>query len=219
MHGMLTAVMLRVLAVAALLVLLVLPACRKDPVVPPAPPVTPAEVQLEGAYHAVACGPVTAVWSGNGAALADLPQPAPKTFGVESLAFRFADGTSKGFTTQGQLFFNDWRFDIFSPDCRFVALLTDHAGPYHVVKTAELRGYLEHTVAPLVLGPTDLPTASVFADLRWLDATHVVFTTSCCGGGKALEGDVTTGKTTVVLDAPEAPKGLRPAGRSFEVVK
>ena len=99
--------------------------------------------------HAVACGVVTVVWSGNPDALKDLPQPAPKSFAVESLAFKFADGTSKGFAPKGQVFFNDWRFEVFSPDCATVALLTDHFGPYHVVKTAELRGYLEGRVKPL----------------------------------------------------------------------
>ena len=80
--------------------------CKKD-APPPAPVVKVAatEVTVEGAYHAVKCGGVTALWSGN---TENMPEGAPKSFGVESLAFRFSDGTTEGFKPTGQLFFSDW---------------------------------------------------------------------------------------------------------------
>ena len=207
----------RFLVVAALL----LGACKKDPPPPPPPPapaLSPAEVNVEGALHAVACGAVTAVWSGNPDALKDLPQPAPKSFAVESLAFKFADGTSKGFAPKGQVFVNDWRFEVFSPDCATVALLTDHFGPYHVVKTAELRGYLEGRVKPLQVQALSEKDALVHADLFWRDASSFEFSASCCGGAQVFKASTKDGSLERVLDVASAPKGLRRVGVKWEAV-
>lgn len=190
---------------------LVAVSCRREapPASPPPPALQPGEVALDGAYHAVQCGAVTAVWSGSAEGLKDLPQPAPKHFGVESLAFRFADGSSKGFAQAGQLFFSDWRFDVFSPDCAYVALLTDRYGPYHLVKTAELRGYLEGRLKPThvqALGPTE---ALVHGDGLWTAPDAFEFTASCCGSAQAFRADVESGSLTQLLDVPSAPRGLR----------
>jgi hypothetical protein len=182
-----------------------------------APALSPQEVSLAGAYHAVACGSVTAVWTGTADSLKDLPQPAPKSFGVESLAFKFADGTSKGFAPTGQVFFNDWRFGIFSPDCATVALAVDHYGPYHVVKTADLRGYLEGTLKPVVVQAPQ-KDAMVHGDLVWRDASSFEFTASCCGGAQVFKALVKDGAVEKVFDAPAAPKGLKRVGTSYEVV-
>jgi hypothetical protein len=199
---------------------LVTASCRKEtpPASPPRPALWPGEVTLEGAYHAVQCGAVTAVWSGSAEGLKDLPQPAPKHFGVESLAFRFAEGTSKGFKPVGQLFFSDWRFDVFSPDCRFIALLVDRYGPYHLVKTESLRGYLEGRVKPVhvqALGPTE---ALVHGDGLWTAPDAFEFTASCCGGAQAFRADVESGSLTRLLDAPSAPRGLRRTVKGWEPV-
>jgi hypothetical protein len=199
-------------------------ACKKDPpaevvalpVAAPAP--SPRELSLVGAYHAIACGPVTALWSGKADALKDLPQPAPKSFGVESLSFKFADGTSKGFAPTGQVFFNDWRFEIFSPDCSTVALQVDHYGPYHLVKTAELRGYLEGKNKPVVVQAPTQKDAMVLSDGRWLSAESFEFTASCCGGAQVFQAAATDGSLKKVFDAPAAPKGLKRVGTSYEVV-
>lgn len=162
-------------------------ACKKDPPPPAPPPLAPKELALDGAYHAIACGPVTAVWSGSSEVLKDLPtQPAPKSFGVESLAFRFADGTSKGFTPSGQLFFSDWRFDIFTPDCSAVALQVDHYGPYHLVKLAELRGYLEGRLKPVAVQALNEKDSMVHSDGRWASNEIFEFTASCCGGAQVF---------------------------------
>ena len=39
--------------------------CKKDPPAEVKPPaaLSPKEVAMEGEFHAIACGPVTAVWS------------------------------------------------------------------------------------------------------------------------------------------------------------
>lgn len=206
----------------ALVALVLLSACKKETPAavpaPVAPALSPKEVSLEGAYHAVACGAVTAVWAGNADALKDLPQPAPKNFGVESLAFRFADGTSKGFATPGQLFFSDWRFDIFSPDCSSVALLTDRYGPYHVVKTADLRGYLEGRVKPTVVQAKSEKETPVHGDALWTSQGELEFTASCCGGAEVFRAKA-DGSLASVFKAAEAPKGLRRAAAGYEVVK
>lgn len=200
--------------------LLALAGCRKE--VPPAPPVAPklapAEVTVEGAYHAVACGPVTAVWSGSAEALQDLPPPAPKRFGVESLAFRFADGTRQGFTPQGQLFFSDWQFDVFSADCAWVALLVDRFGPYHLVKVAELRGYLEGQVKPVVVQALEAKEALVHGDGRWTADGQLEFTASCCGGAQVFVARPADGALTRVFEAASAPRGVRRAAAGWEVV-
>ena len=167
-------------------------ACKKEPVVVL---VTPQEVALAGAYHAVACSSVTAVWSGNADALKDLQQAAPKSFGVESLSFKFADGTSKGFAPTGQVFFNDWRFEIFSPDCSAVALQIDHYGPYHLVKTADLRGYLEGRVKPVAAQALNEKDAMVHSDGRWVSGKVFEFTASCCGGAQVFQAAIDQGGT------------------------
>jgi hypothetical protein len=199
--------------------LLLVTACKKDPPpAPPAPALKPQEVNVEGALHAVACGGVTAVWSGNAENLKDLPQPAPKSFAVESLAFKFADGTSKGFTPTGQLFFSDWRFDVFAPDCSAVALLTDHYGPYEVVKLTDLRAYLEHRAEPLKVQAPSTGTGLVHSDLAWRDAQRIEFISSCCGGAQVFAAKVAGGPVERVFEAPSAPKGLRRVRDGYEVV-
>ncbi|MFZ5443100.1 MAG: hypothetical protein ACOZQL_24040 [Myxococcota bacterium] len=201
--------------------LVALAGCKKDAEPPPrpaAPALRPQEVSVEGAYHAVACGPVTAVWSGSADALKDLPQPAPKPFGVESLAFRFADGTSKGFAPTGQVFFNDWTFGIFAPDCSAVALQVDHYGPVHVVKLDQLRGYLEGRVKPVQVQALHEKDALVHSDLLWRDAASLEFVASCCGGAQAFRASVKDGALERLLDAPSAPKGLKRVNGKYEVV-
>jgi hypothetical protein len=192
-------------------------ACKKDP--PAAvPALSPRELAVESAYHAIACGPVTAIWSGNAQALAALPQPAPKSFGVESLAFKFADGSSKGFAPTGQVFFNDWRFDIFSPDCSAVALQIDHYGPYHLVKAGELRAYLEGRSKPVVVQALNGKDSMVHSDGRWASADSFEFVASCCGGAQAFKASLKDGSLVKVFDAPAAPRGLERTGSGYEVV-
>ena len=173
---------------------------------------------MVGAFHAVSCGAVTAVWSGSADALKDLAQPAPKSFGVESLAFKFADGSSKGFAPTGQVFFNDWRFDIFSADCTELALQVDHYGPYHLVKTADLRGYLEGKVQPVVVLALNGKEAMVHSEGRWSSPDAFEFIASCCGGAQVFRAAVKDGALTKVFDAPAAPKGLKRVASGYEVI-
>lgn len=209
--------------VLLLVAVAVLAGCKKDPPPPvapaaPVPALRPAEVSLDGAYHAMQCGAVTAVWSGSAEGLKDLAQPAPKAFGVESLAFHFADGTKKGFAPTGQLFFSDWRFDLFSPDCQYAALLVDHYGPYHVVKVADLRGYLEGRVKPVQVQALGEKESLVHGDATWGPGPSLEFSASCCGGAQVFRADVKTGSLERLLDAPAAPKGVRRLVSGWQVV-
>jgi len=203
-------------AALALVVALVVPGCKKD-AAPSGPPLTPGEVTVDGAYHAVACGAVTAVFSGSAEALKDLALdgPPPKSYGVESLAFRFADGTTRGFAPTGQLFFSDWRFDVFSPDCAWTALLVDHYGPYHLVKTADLQRYLAGQVKPVVVQAKGAE-ASVHSDGAWTGDGAFEFFASCCGGARVLRA-TTSGEVTQVFEAASAPGGLRRVRGGYEV--
>lgn len=209
---------------AALVALCLVAACKKDP--PPievkAPPVvekpalaSPAEVAVAGAYHAVKCGEVTAVWSGSADDLKDLAvdgKPVPKSYGVKGLTFVFADGKSHAFTPSGELQFSDWSFDIFSPDCSRVALLQDRYGPFTVLSTKDLGTFTNATPVKAAGDP------SVHGEWRWVGPSSFEFVASCCGGARVMAGDV-SGALKQVLDAPTAPSGVRLGAGGWEVVK
>lgn len=179
---------------------------------------TPTEVELAGAYHAVKCGDVTAVWSGSADDLKDLAvdgKPAPKTYGVSGLTFRFADGKEHAFTPSGSLNFDDWSFDIFSPDCSRVSLLQDRFGPFTLIATKDLS-----TFANALPVQVEGETASVHGQWRWTGPESFEFVASCCGGARVMAGKavapITLEKT---FEAASAPSGVRRAANGWEVVK
>lgn len=182
---------------------------------PPAPEVrvAPSEVTVEGAFHAVKCGGVTALWSG---ASGDMPAGAPKSFGAEALAFRFSDGVTEGFKPTGQLFFSDWTFDVFSPDCEYAVLQADHFGPLHIVATSQLRPYLRGEMKPTVVEATKGGAAQVYSQLRWTSGAQFEFVASCCGGAQVFRANVKDGAVTKVFEANDAPKGVRPGAAGWE---
>lgn len=179
---------------------------------------TPTEVTLAGAYHAVKCGDVTAVWSGNADELKDLAidgRPAPKTYGVTGLAFRFADGKEHAFTPSGTLNFDDWSFDIFSPDCSRVSLLQDRFGPFTIIATRDLATFAN--ALPVIVEGS---TASVHGQWRWTGPESFEFVASCCGGARAMAGKAVAPITLEkVYEASAAPSGIRRSAAGWEVVK
>lgn len=194
-------------------------ACKKEqPPAPKAPPLAPAEVKLDGTYHAVACGPVTAVWSGDPEMLAQQAPNAPKSFGAESLAFRFVDGSTEGFAPTGQLFFSDWTFDVFSPDCSLVALQVDHYGPIHVVRVDQLRPYLDGRLEPVHVQALSGKESLVHGQLRWVSPTQLEFVATCCGGAQVFRANANDGSLERLLEAPAAPNGVRRGANGWEVV-
>ena len=186
--------------------------CKKEPA--PVVKVSPLEVSIDGTFHAVKCGGVTARWSGT---VENAPDGAPKSFGTESLAFWFSDGVTEGFKPVGQLFFTDWTFDIFSPDCAYAVLQVDHFGPLHVVATSQLRQYLRGELKPTVIEAPRGADAAVYSQLRWTSPTQFEFVASCCGGAQAFQADVKSGAVTKLFEAKEAPKGVRRGANGWEV--
>jgi hypothetical protein len=205
----------------ALLALACVPLGCKREQPPQAQQLRPHEVAIEGAYHALTCGPVTAVFSGSGEGLKNFEGPAPKSYGVESLAFRFADGSERGFAPTGQLFFSDWYFGIFAPDCSHVALLVDHHGPVHLTKLDELRGYLRGQSPPQVLAAPHQTEASVYGQISWVSPSQLDFVTSAGGGAEVWRASFTGPNAQVakLLAVAEAPKGVRQTAAGWEAVK
>lgn len=207
-------------------VLLSVVACKKSeaPVELKAAPVevkaapskaTPTEVTLAGSYHAVKCGDVTAVWSGSADDLPTGDQRAPKSYGVSGLTFRFADGKEHAFTPSGSLNFDDWSFDIFSPDCSRVSLLQDRFGPFTIIATKDLSTFAN--ALPVTVEGT---TASVHGQWRWTGPESFEFVASCCGGARVMAGKAVAPVTLEnIYEAASAPSGLRRAANGWEVVK
>ena len=124
-------------------------------------------------------GAVTAHFGG------ERPDNGPLRFGVKTLWFTFAndDGVYL-FHPRGTLHFSDWRFDIFSPDGRFVLLLQDRFGPYHLVPVAVLKDYLRGRTKPAeIVGQRRKPgdVAAVHAEARWVGEDTIRYVLSCCG--------------------------------------
>jgi hypothetical protein len=96
------------------------------------------EATLPAEFHAVTSRGITVHFGGE-----KPPGDTPLEFGVSALWFTFVDDqTPYVFKPTGELYFSDWRFDLFSPDGAYILLLQSHHGPYHVVATSKLRDYL-----------------------------------------------------------------------------
>lgn len=177
--------------------------------------VHPTEISDPAALKAVSCGDVRALWKGRA-----VDGPGPIAFFVESLSFRFADGTERAFKPTGTVEPMHLSFEIFSPDCKSVALAQDSAGPYHLVPVAALADYLDGKRAPTVIAPPASSTAPILTEQRWLDANRFEFFASCCGGVEVFDVNVGAAqKPERVFFAPQAPAGIRRTAGGFEVVR
>lgn len=118
----------------------------------------------------------------------------PLRLDVEALWFTFEnDPENYGFPSSGQdgeLYFSDWRLDIFSPDGAHVLLLQDHYGPYHVVATDKLKEYLTGRAKAdyVVTNESRKPDepAQVHHDGHWISSSEIQFKVSCCGSTETL---------------------------------
>jgi hypothetical protein len=178
-------------------------------------PLHPHPVAVDGALHAVACGPVTAVFAGDVQALQPLGPEAPRSYAVESLAFRFPDGVQRGFAPRGQLFFSDWTFEVFSPDCSKVALQVDHYGPIHVVERERLLAYLSGQAKPTIVEAPHAGEALVHGPLRWASNDALEFVAS--GGGQAEVWRATGTTVESIFPRTTAPRGLRHGSKGWEL--
>ena len=139
---------------------------------------------------------MTAHWSG------ERPEAGtPLEFGVKKLWFTFAgDKAVYEFKPVGELFFSDWKFDIFSPDGAYVLLLQDGFGPYHVIRTTRLKSYLQGKAKPYrSVRANDYPPhaghpAKVHSFVRWVSNHSFEFTGSCCGDELCYRYHIPTGR-------------------------
>jgi hypothetical protein len=138
--------------------------------------------------HAVTANGITAHFGGEVPA-GDLPL----RFGVQALWFTFkGDSENYGYPASGEdgeLYFSDWSFDIFSPDGAYVLLLQDHYGPYYIIATDKLKDYLTRERKPdyvvtKAIGPNE--PARVHHDGHWISRREVQFTVSCCGTSETI---------------------------------
>ncbi|MBL9038539.1 MAG: hypothetical protein JNG84_08515 [Archangium sp.] len=205
--------------------------CTCSAPTPPAPAVArvaphPVELTDTGAFHAVRCGDVVAQWTGDRAALEALRTEAPnarfeKSLTMTSLMFALDDGGVTLADLSKVAGTNDSRaFDIFSPDCQHVALLLDRAGPYLVVRTADLLPFFTNQARPrrVVRPVLDGGVLGVLHEASWLDADTLEFTHSCCGGAEVFRASVATGDVKSTFFAPSAPHGIRTGDGGYEVV-
>ena len=121
------------------------------------------------------------------------PKNLPLRSGVEALWFTFeGDPPNYGYPASGEdgeLYLSDWSLDIFSPDGAYVLLLRDHYGPYQVVATDKLKGYLTGERKPdyvitKPIGPNE--PARVHHNGHWISPREVQFTVSCCGTSETI---------------------------------
>lgn len=146
----------------------------------PAPAVKAPAAAAQSKFPVVvksdAAGTVEAHFDGE-APPADLK--VPLVFGTTRLFFTFKDSkTALVFEPKGELYFSDWTFDIFSPDGKWVLLLQDRFGPYHVVATARLADYLQGKAPPDKVVTVPRPEgqqALVHSKGRWVSPTEIEY--------------------------------------------
>lgn len=176
------------------------------------PKLQPTSVPEPTALAATRCGDVVALFRGPAS-----DGTMPLTYSVESLAFGFPDGVEKAAKPTGTIEPPHRSLELFSPDCAWVALPQDSAGPYHLVKVSELAAYLDGKQAPVVV---EGPKGSIVTEGKWTGPTRFEFFASCCGGAEVLAADVGAPavKAERVYFAAEAPKGIRRTAGGFELI-
>lgn len=129
---------------------------------------------------------VTAIWIGADETIDPDLKGMPLTFGVHKLLFEFSSTNERiVFNPTGELYFSDWVFKIFSPNQRYVALLQDHFGPYHIIPINNLKDYLSggKTKFEIVDGRGPDGTGVIHGPVFWLSDNEIRFGAACCGGG------------------------------------
>lgn len=129
---------------------------------------------------------ITAIWLGVDPNFENKGYDFPLTFGVTKLIFKFGNKNRPYvFQPKGELYFDDWSFNIFSPDYRFVVLLQDHFGPYHIIPIENLRGYLagKNVRFDIADGQTPGGSATIHGQINWISTDKMEFSAMCCGGG------------------------------------
>jgi hypothetical protein len=139
---------------------------------------------------------ISAVWIGVDPNIEFETSNMPLKYGVHKLYFEFSKTKEKlAFNSKGELFFDDWYFNIFSPNYRFVALLQDHYGPYHIIPINNLREYLTEKNSQLeIVNGQNSTVAAVHKEMKWLSIDEIEFKAWCCGGSYIVKHKI-GGKT------------------------
>jgi hypothetical protein len=159
--------------------------------------------------HRVSSGDITAHFGGDGAA----GDEASLKYAVTALWFTFGnDAHAYAFQAPGAADFSTWEFDIFSPDGRYVLLLQERFGPYHVVRADRLKDYLGKGSEPdFVVSGQDLSpsNAGVHENVRWTSDTAIDFSFSCCATEQVMRFDLERGELKLLREreATDMAKG------------
>lgn len=115
---------------------------------------------------------VVAQWFGE-----PFPKKFSPVFGFHSLRFQFQNGEELAFNPEWLLSPVDWSCNIFSPGCRYVALMQGSSVGYHVVELGSLRDYLAGRRPPLVAlrYSGELPKPHHYGHGRWVSPTEFEF--------------------------------------------
>ncbi len=125
------------------------------------------------------CGPFRILWKGSRP-----PEEFPPRYGTTTLELLGADGSTWVWPHASELFFSDWSYEPCSPDGRYVALLSDHYGPIHIVATENLGRYFAGERPMAAVSGVTGPTAHVHSELRWIDGHTLVY---AIGGSPAID--------------------------------
>ena len=121
----------------------------------------------------------------------------PFEYLAKSLYFiNIPNKTIKLWSPEGELFFSDWEFDIWSKEGDYVALLQDHYGPIYIYRTKE---FIESFNVPpyrIIYGrePDSDDPAKVTHFLKWKTNDILEYSETCCGSQSIDEYDVLTEK-------------------------
>lgn len=136
------------------------------------------EQLTEALLAASSCAPpgattsVVARWSGE-----SVPQELSPVHGFRSLRFQFPDGEELEFRPQTAPLPGDWSCNLFSPGCRYVALLIGNSKGYHVVELENLRSYLKGQTPPLAVlhYSGELPKPHHYGHGHWVSLAEFEF--------------------------------------------
>jgi hypothetical protein len=133
---------------------------------------------------------VTAIWFGENPRILTESPDTSLEFGVKELIFQFsADQKKIRFEPGGELYHDGWTFDIFSKDGLYVILLQSHYGPYHVIKTENLRDYLMGKAPPFEIVKGEDPDSDggvIHYALNWISNDTFEFSAACCGDDRIV---------------------------------
>ncbi|OIP40320.1 MAG: hypothetical protein COX16_03010 [Deltaproteobacteria bacterium CG23_combo_of_CG06-09_8_20_14_all_51_20] len=121
----------------------------------------------------------------------------PLEYIAESLYFiNIPKRTVKRWSPEGELFFSDWSFDIWSKGGNYVALLQDHIGPIFVYRAKDFIESVDIDPHYIIYGrePGSEDPAAVTKFMEWKTDNVLIYSLACCGHESVYEYDILSGK-------------------------